>query len=192
MRKVTEDRRTRKTRAAIEKAFMELMVKKELNKITVKDITDLADTNRSTFYTHYEDIYDLLDTIEDRVLEEMTAAPQINVITIITGGGHIDLTPALEYIKENCAVFRVLLHSSRSTEYMSKLSKIFERMLFSDAQHRIAGSKEEEYRKMITCFFANGVTAVVSRWINERPNIPSQTINSFIEDILRSGIEGLK
>lgn len=56
-----QDRRVRKSQTAIRQAFINLLYKYELEQITVQQISDLADVNRSTFYTHYIDKYDLLE-----------------------------------------------------------------------------------------------------------------------------------
>ena len=52
-------------------AFIELLHQHQLEEITVQQIADLADVNRSTFYTHYYDKYDLLEKLEDQQLEEI-------------------------------------------------------------------------------------------------------------------------
>lgn len=48
------DRRQRKTREAIFKAFIELLSKKDISRITVGEIIDKADVGRATFYAHFE------------------------------------------------------------------------------------------------------------------------------------------
>ena len=191
MRKVTEDRRTRKTKAAIEKAFLELMTKKDISKITIRDITDKADTNRSTFYTHYEDIYDLLDSIENKVLEEMAVLPEFDMQTLIDGG-HIDITPALEYIKNNRAVFAALMHSSRNAKFLRKITALFEKIIFGSFSEKLLPRRNEAYRKMLICFFVNGITSVVEQWVSGNSDTSEQQINYFIEDILKAGINGLR
>ncbi|WP_054759589.1 TetR/AcrR family transcriptional regulator [Secundilactobacillus collinoides] len=55
------DRRSRKTQKLIFDTFTGLLQKKDFAKISIKDITDQADVNRSTFYIHFEDKYDLLN-----------------------------------------------------------------------------------------------------------------------------------
>lgn len=54
------DRRVRRTRAALHRALIELMLSRPYARITVRDIIDRADVGRSTFYAHYRDKDDLL------------------------------------------------------------------------------------------------------------------------------------
>ncbi len=54
------DRRARKTQSSIKQILIHLLKQKELEKITVTELCELADINRSTFYSHYCDIYELL------------------------------------------------------------------------------------------------------------------------------------
>lgn len=64
------DLRTKRTRASIRSAFLTLRAKKPLEKITVKELAELAQINKATFYLHYRDIYDLSDQIENEILAE--------------------------------------------------------------------------------------------------------------------------
>ena len=63
-----ESRKTRYTRMALEDSLIELMTKKPISKITIKELCENADINRTTFYSHYSDQYDLLRQIEDDAL----------------------------------------------------------------------------------------------------------------------------
>lgn len=65
------DIRIVKTRRAIQTAFLKLMKEKGFAAITVKDIIQEAEINRSTFYAHYEDKYDLLNNIENVLLNRI-------------------------------------------------------------------------------------------------------------------------
>lgn len=58
------DLRVIKTRNAIKNAFLELRAKKSTEKISIKELTELANINKATFYLHYHDIYDLAETLE--------------------------------------------------------------------------------------------------------------------------------
>ncbi len=65
------NRRAQASRQTIEDAFMELLSTHEFQKISVQAVCNRASVNRTTFYAHYLDIYDLLEKIEDRFSEEL-------------------------------------------------------------------------------------------------------------------------
>ena len=65
------DLRTLKTERAIKNAFTLLRSKKELEKITVKELCEEACINKSTFYAHYRDIYDLSDVLCEEVVAQV-------------------------------------------------------------------------------------------------------------------------
>ncbi len=66
------DLRIEKTERGIKNAFIELRSKKPLEKITVRELCELACINKSTFYSHYQDIYDLSDSMEAEVVRSIT------------------------------------------------------------------------------------------------------------------------
>lgn len=70
---MTDDRRILRTRQTIEDAFIQLVHRKPFQSITIRDITDLANVNRTTFYSHYTDKYDLLDKTIDLKLQSLRA-----------------------------------------------------------------------------------------------------------------------
>lgn len=63
------DLRVKKTRNSIINAFLQLRAKKPLERITVKELADLAEINKATFYLHYKDIYDLSEKLENELFE---------------------------------------------------------------------------------------------------------------------------
>lgn len=65
------DLRTERTRRSIANAFLELRKQKSIEKITVKELSELAYINKATFYTHYHDIYDLSDQLEDEFMDSV-------------------------------------------------------------------------------------------------------------------------
>ncbi len=61
--------RFQQTERKIRDIFLDLLKKKELSKITVKEICDSADINRTTFYLHHEDIFELMQCMESDMYE---------------------------------------------------------------------------------------------------------------------------
>lgn len=65
------DMREKKTKRSISNAFLQLRSKKPLEKITVKELCELAEISKATFYLHYRDIYDLSDTLQQQVIKDI-------------------------------------------------------------------------------------------------------------------------
>jgi AcrR family transcriptional regulator len=90
-----EDLRSRKSRRAISKAFVQLLAEKSFESISVIEITTLAEIGQSTFYRHYSDKYDLgrlvINYYLDRLGDLYIQSPDQN------GSSRIKLPPATEY-----------------------------------------------------------------------------------------------
>ena len=65
------DYRIEKTKRSIYNAFIELRARKPLEKLTVKELCEKAQINKSTFYVYYHDVYDLSDKFENEVISEV-------------------------------------------------------------------------------------------------------------------------
>ncbi len=65
------DKRVQKSKNSIINTFLEIRAKKPLEKITVTELCRKAEINKSTFYVHYHDIYDLSDQLENEVVDSI-------------------------------------------------------------------------------------------------------------------------
>lgn len=65
------DLRVKKTKNSIINAFLQLRARKPLERITVKELADIAQVNKATFYLHYKDIYDLSEQLENELFERV-------------------------------------------------------------------------------------------------------------------------
>ena len=63
------DLRTKKTQRAIREAFLQLRAKKPLERISVKELAELAEISKATFYLHYQDIYDLSEQLQQEAIQ---------------------------------------------------------------------------------------------------------------------------
>ena len=70
MVKEKKDRRIRKTENQLRAGLAKLMKEKNIREITVKELVEEVDINRSTFYLHYTDIYNMMSTIEEELMED--------------------------------------------------------------------------------------------------------------------------
>ena len=65
------EKKRKKTEKQIEDSLLQLMKEQTFETISIRQLIDLAEVNRSTFYRHYLDKYDLLEKMEDRLLDDL-------------------------------------------------------------------------------------------------------------------------
>ncbi len=65
------DLREKKTKRSIKNAFIKLRSQKPLERISVKELAELAEISKATFYLHYHDIYDLSDHLQKEVIQNI-------------------------------------------------------------------------------------------------------------------------
>ena len=68
------DRRVARTRRQLREALTELLKTKSVQDITVCELADKVEISRGTFYLHYKNVFDMLETIEQEMLDELAAA----------------------------------------------------------------------------------------------------------------------
>ncbi|MGN0334101.1 MAG: TetR/AcrR family transcriptional regulator [Lachnospiraceae bacterium] len=113
------DLRVKRTKKNIRDAFLTLRSKKDLEKITVTELADLAGINKATFYLHYKDIYDLSERIEDELIEDCLASIK-HPEDLLKGEGFSQL--ALAYTSQS-ELFSILFSGSRANRAIQVIDK---------------------------------------------------------------------
>ena len=111
-----------KSKKSIFDAFVNLRSKKELRKITVKELCEKALINKSTFYTYYEDMFDLSDKIESELVVKFYR----NLMGAMT---------------ENKALTNTVFSGSQHPNLIVKLSKSLKNMIFENCPEYINDKK---------------------------------------------------
>lgn len=148
------------TQKAIIDSFMELLQKKSLDKITVKDIIEETEVNRNTFYYHFQDIYDLLESAfeEEAVKFRSEADPKNNFYEeyIRTVNFLLDHSDAIIHI-----------YNSKSRDviktYLESAASFFIGRFVEEAAE---GSKlSENGKNYIIYFYTDAIIGITLRWI---------------------------
>lgn len=178
-----EDRRTVKTKRAIKKAFLKLLRKKDIKKITVSDLVKLADLGRGTFYLYYRDVYDLLEHIETEVLEEIGDLFDKTLLNDSAPDFLSFMEKTMDYIYENRDVFDILLSSKGSILFLEKLKSFF-RIKELLERKRNNQSIETEYDQVEVTFIISGVVGIIQDWVQNGMQHPPKQMAQIIEKIL--------
>ena len=115
------DLRIQRTKRNIYNAFIELRAKKPLEKITITELAELAVINKATFYTHYQDIYDLSEQLENEaILTVLNDIPNPQNLVLNPKQAVFELYTA---ITSQGTLFRILFSGSRQHILLEKIEK---------------------------------------------------------------------
>ena len=117
----TEDRRVRKTKKQLRGALTSLLLEKDISRVTVRDVADLADVNRGTFYAHYSDVYDLLHQLEDDLLRRLDDVGSRHNARQSDGKTFRYLTDLFTLASEYSDIFYTLYCRSGDSEFQDKI-----------------------------------------------------------------------
>ena len=180
------DRRVRRTRESLHKALISLTLEKNYDSITVQDVLDRADVGRSTFYTHFQSMEELLisGTQELRrtlnaALENQRKSTKRHESVIAFSGAMFDHA----YGYRN--VYFALLNTGAWTIVRQQLQDVLEEMIRRECKAEIAKLKTANSDVPVDLFvhyLTSAFFTVLIWWMDRRSRLtPSQ-----IDEVFRS------
>lgn len=175
------DRRVKYTKMVLEESLITLMEKKDISKITIKEICEKADINRSTFYAHYRDQYDLLRKIENKFLAAIQAYLE-NFDKKYTEDIVLITEKIFQYIRKNARICRLLLSERGDFTFQKKIMKLVYDLIISEITGNNKITKEDaEY---VYSFTVSGCVGFVQKWLDDgmkkSPRYMAETIVNLI------------
>lgn len=120
------DLRVKRTQKNIYNAFIQLRKKKELEQISVKELAELAEINKATFYLHFNDIYNLSDTLENELINDcMQSIPNGENLLSFDG-----IKRMAEIIMSQGELFNTVFSGNRASYAVLKLDKFIRKRLY--------------------------------------------------------------
>lgn len=188
MNNLKEDRRIRITKLAIKESLVELMQKDPISKISVKMICDAADINRSTFYAHYQDQFDLLTKIEKEIITDIKdhvfsinfVEHSVNSVTLFT--------QMLDYVKVNAPLFKVLLSGNGDASFQNELMYMGQEKLIAELSEE--NQLNPRLIKYLELYAISGVTSIVYQWVSDGCVDDTTQLSEMIYSLLLNGVKG--
>lgn len=183
-----EDRRSVRTKKALKNALIELLQKKEINSITVTDLSELADVGRGTFYLHYQNPFDLLDHLEDDIINDLVVIEKEYLSDLNT-----DLLLCLEktydYLLENKKIIKILMDPQKNFLFLNKLKECSIKRTLKNFEHIISKIIADfENSNYIMSFFMMGVIGILQEWVQKDMNLSPRKLAEITVNILNVNI----
>lgn len=180
-----------KTKQNIKIACLTLMKDKDISQIRVKQILELADISKGTFYAHYKDVYNILEEIENENIERMT----MFFNDIITESLIDDFSPFIRKIFEQMGrekeFFTILLNSTNASSFLNKLQKVFVDYMVNDKELlKIVVSDDEAL--MYFTFISSGTVNLVKEWFTNKYTCSLDELANQLNQFIIKGIDAIR
>ena len=174
MEKKTDGRRVKMTKMLLKNALIDIMKTKSIHLISIKEICQEADVNRSTFYRHYNTQYDLYDEIIEDIAADIGGIYQDDFTTVDF------LTKVLEYIESKRDTFLVILSDNGKVS----LGEAF--VLFTG--RFIDHNNTSELVNYVMGFVAAGFTSTIWTWLNKENRRPASEVARMLHNLMMHGL----
>ena len=172
MRKVSKDiRSTRRTRSAIREALTEMLALKPVGKITVQELIDRANICRTTFYAHYEDIYDLLSEVENDILSEIREGLEgLDQAPIRVEEQYPAIEAVVEVYARHENLIRLLNGPNGDPGFDARLQDTIYDVTRHLRRLKEGDAFDEERHRLYSCYVISGGISVLNRMLSA--NLP--------------------
>ena len=150
------DRRVRYTRMMLKKSLLEILQEKPIDRISVKELCERADVNRSTFYVHYGSPQELLDNIRQEMLEEIRGR-RFEDYSDLMG----QMTQVCDVIYEYRELLKILTDSGSHTELFFQIADIWKED-FKQGMRKLIPT--EETAELAHLYVTTGAMSVIITW----------------------------
>lgn len=169
------DRRVRKTKAQLRAGLARLMQKKSIKEITVKELVDEVDINRSTFYLHYSDIHQMLESIENELMNEVAQVIEEYPLDSVENDNAYPLIERIfTILYDNKDICIALLGSNGDMVFAGRIEK----MVAETVLKQLSGKFDTDNRDVeyAYAFCLNGCVGMIKTWLSSEHQESTQHI----------------
>jgi len=178
-------RRVARTKAAIEDAFVQLVLEQGYERVAVEDISDRADLARATFYSHYPNKEAVLFSVSNRLVEDLMQriAYQGGPWNVVRRDA---IQAAYKHAAEKPDLYRACMSDARTRQaYLSILSRYAEQN-FRDRLKAVNRQPRVPVPVMARAFVGAHV-AILEAWLAGEINGDVEQLATMTLDLLVAG-----
>lgn len=168
-------------------AILLLLEKKDIEFITVTEITKKAGVTRSTFYLHYDSIYDLLEETIEKLQEDFINSFEVEPYYEIKSKQDAylitedKLVPYLNFVKENKRVLKLIHSKPQLFHAKETFIKMYKKVFLPAISKFNVPESKKEYK---LSYFTSGVVAIINKWIETDCETPIEELFDIIKECI--------
>lgn len=181
------DRRVKRTRKLLIGGLTQLMAQKRVKDITVRELAELVDINRGTFYLHYYDIFDMVEQIQKELFEEFDQTVS-KYSPITTGDSPLSMVEdVFQFVKSNSELCRVMLGPHGDMAFLERFKTLVKEKSLRDWPQVLGVNKADDYEYYIA-FIVSGAIGIVYEWLDKGALESPKDMAKLMTDMIISGI----
>ena len=166
-------------------SLIHLMKEKPISSITVKEICEVADINRSTFYSHFSDQFDLLNKIEGEIIEEMNAT--LNQYNYTKEEEVLKMTEKLlEYVADNSEICQTLFSEHGDTSFPKRVMLVAQQITAKTWTN--TNNVDKNISEYIGTFVVSGSIHIIKSWLDKGMDKTPKEMAEIIIKLTNKGI----
>ena len=156
-----------------------------ISKVTIKEICDLADVNRGTFYKHYNDQYHLLNEIQSELDAEMRATIEKR---LTHSSSSVDIIiETIRCMAAQSELCKIICSDYGDGEFMKKLMFLAHDQFIEEWKSKLKKADIKQLDRFYT-YTANGIVAIAQEWLQSGMDESPEEIAAFIEKTTNYGL----
>lgn len=170
---------------AIIRAYVELMQLDGGKRITVTDIVNKADLNRSTFYSHFKSAEDVRARIHSDIIDELFSSMNMKDYRNILSDPYPAMEHVVRIIKKDEGMYKILLNTPGANSFLKKLRDSVVNQYLSD-EVILPRVKNKVELEMNLRLFIGGFVAVLEDWASGTLNIPLEECTRIMSELIKN------
>ena len=160
---------TAQTKQNLIDAFWSLYCEKRIEKITVKEIAQMAEYNRGTFYEYFTDVYDVLEQIEQLLIPTLDELPPTTKLE-----HDIPFDMFLNLYEQNCKYYSVLLGDNGDPAFVSKLKNSIKPLIMKKISKKV--DRNDIELDFILEYILSAMIGILSYWFRMNKVLPAESL----------------
>ena len=184
------DRRVRKTRRVLRTCLTTLLKEKKIQDITVRELAEMADINRGTFYLHYKDVYDLMEQMELEMMTELEEMLDYHKVPDLKQKPSLFFFDLYPLIRENADIIVCLLGENGDMNFVNHLKQMLQERCLK-RWLTMKSTEDAETLEAYSAFIVSGCVGIVQYWLESGMKESPERMAFITEEFILKGIQVL-
>ena len=174
-----QDRRTRRTEKNLQNSLMSLLQEKDINKITISELSEAADVSRMAFYYHYEDIYALYKQVENNFFAEFAKIYDKSV----SHDYRENMTILMTFLRDNANTVRHFANKSEDNLFNTRFATVLQEQFRKIVMFELNTDRMTDHLDYMITYHSAGIYAVYMKWIESDFAWSNEEVLNLIREI---------